>query len=160
MTAYRISIIITGDDFNPTICDSLLGDCPIHIFEQWSKFDNYCINNTTYQYHNGGCILLHNDIYAISEEKKNLILDDYILFLKTNLFRLKLSGASKFIITFSTYTNKEIRFLLMRWQEMEKLVAFKDIGINVTLDIFLFSKNKYNYIIRDMNKERKLYEKV
>ena len=108
----------------------------------------------------GGCILLHNDIYAISEEKKNLILDDYILFLKTNLFRLKLSGASKFIITFSTYTNKEIRFLLMRWQEMEKLVAFKDIGINVTLDIFLFSKNKYNYIIRDMNKERRLYEKV
>lgn len=158
MVIYRYSLIIEGDNFDVNNINLLLKNFSIHVYQKWSKFDTYNFGKLPHKYNYGGIVLIHDIIYATTEDERNKIISEYILFLEKNMSILKHAGTTKIILNSSIYLYTNKHFLLLKWQELKKITTYNE--IEVRLDVFFLNKNKYKIIVNDMNKERISYENV
>ncbi len=150
---YRFSLFITGESYIPITCKELQ-DNPLHIYSDWTKDDTYRQRGKSYRYGYGGSHLLHDSIYAITEEERAQIIGDILLFLERNTEIQKRHEATDVELSATVYLEKSERFLLLTKNEMEQLSRCGNISIR--LDILCLSKKEFIDIQTDMIKERNL----
>lgn len=150
---YRFSILITGESYVPIMSKELQG-APIHIYSDWKKDDTFQQRGRTRRYDYGGSHLLHNSIFATTEEEREKIIGDYLHFLERNADVLKAHGATEIEIAVTIYMEKSKRFLLLTRKEMEQLLRCGNTPVR--LDILCLSKKEFLKVQNDMITERKL----
>ena len=148
---YRFSILIIGESYVP-ITNKELQDDSIHIYSDWKKDDTFQQRGRTRRYDYGGSHLLHNSIFATTEEEREKIIGDYLHFLERNADVLKAHGATEIEIAVTIYMEKSKRFLLLTKKEMEQLLRCGNIPVR--LDILCLSKKEFSKVQNDMITER------
>lgn len=136
---YRSSIFITGESYIPVVGQELQ-DYPLHIYSDWTKDDTYQLRGRCRPYGYGASQLLHDSVYAETEEDRARIIKDYIHFLEENIDVLKERGATEVELAVTVYMDKSKRFLLLTKQEMERLQRCGNIVVR--LDILCLSKKR------------------
>lgn len=155
---YRFSIFITGESYAPLMNEELR-NYPLHIYSNWTKDDTYQIRGHSHCYGYGGSHILHNSIFAFSEEERTKIIEDYLNFLERNVERLKHYGATEFEIAATIYMEESKRFLVMTRDEMARLLQCGNISFR--LDIICLRTKDYKNIQNSMIIERGMrYERL
>lgn len=149
---YRSSIFITGESYIPVTNQALQG-YPLHIYSDWKNDDTFQQRGKCHPYGYGGSQLLHNSVYAETEEERARIIKDYIYFLEGNIDALKERGATEVEMAVTVYMDHSRRFLLLTNKEMEQLLRCRNVVVR--LDILCLSKKEYMDIRNDMITERR-----
>ena len=150
---YRFSLFVTGNSYSP-ITNEEIKNYPIHIYTDWTKNDMYRIRTKSYCYEYGGSHLLHDSIFATTEEDMGKIIRDYLTFLEENKELLQAHGATEINISATVYTTYSGRFLFLTTQEMSQLLHYENISIS--LDILCLKEEEMRGILQDMLNERTL----
>lgn len=150
---YRFSIFIIGESYIP-LTNRELQDYHLQIYSSWKKGDTFQQRGKNRRYDYGGLHLLHNSIFAATEEERTKILEDYLYFLEENIGVLKGRGATELEIAATVYMEKSKRFLLLKKKEMERLLHCGNIPVR--LDILYLSKKEYENVQNDMIREREM----
>lgn len=150
---YRFSIFIIGESYIP-LTNRELQDYHLQIYSSWKKGDTFQQRGKNRRYDYGGLHLLHNSIFAATEEERTKILEDYLYFLEENIGVLKGRGATELEIAATIYLEKPKRFLLLKRMEMERLLHCGNIPVR--LDILYLSKKEYENVQNDMIREREM----